>query len=695
MRISTRLLILGVFLCAPLAVAAQGLDKSAVTFVLPERESPTLQLSKVVLYSSGVGYFQHDGAVEGTANVSFQFRTDVINDLLKSLIVQDFDGGQVSTVTYDSQDPIDKTLKTFAIDLTGNPSLGQLLNQIRGEYVDVSTSTTITGSILGVESKQKRVLGTAGPALLTEEYLNLATNTGLRSIPLDLIQGITLRSAQLMTELYQALAVLATKTNAQKKSVSLHLEGNGMRRVRVGYMMESPVWKTSYRLVLDEPNTLLQGWAIVENTTDRDWHAVDLSLVSGRPISFTMDLYRPRYTHRPTVEREQHAALRPQLHEDIMAATEARQDSQQKSRSSRAIKRLRKSAPMAEAFADMSTREEQVSIFSIDQGVTAAAQGLETGELFEYTIDTPFTLARRSSAMVPIVNMPIEGTKLSIYRESVHAKHPLNGVRLRNISSLVLPQGPVTLYDDGAYAGDARLSNLAPGQDRLISYALDLNVEIATQQRTSPLDVTVVSLRKGTLFSIQTFVDKKTYTVKNRDQEEKRVLIEHPQRADWTLTVPKEPAERTRDAYRFTMRVMSDETAALTVREERIQKQTVQLTNLNSDIIMTYVNAQHMSPALQQALKQVVSLRSTLNQTKDALAQLEQRNNEITQDQNRIRENMRRLSQNSSLFARYVKKLDQQETEIERIHADIALLHEQETKQKQELDAFLLALDIK
>lgn len=694
MRIGTRLFTLAAVLCAPLTVTAQGLDENAVTFVLAEPASPTLQLSKVVLYSSGVGYFQHDGAVEGTTDVTFQFRTDVINDLLKSLLVQDFDGGQVSTVTYDSQDPIAKTLKTFAIDLTGNPSLGQLLNQIRGEYVDVSTSTTITGSILGVESKQKRVLGTTGSALVTEEYLNLLTTTGLRSIPLDLIQSITLRSKRLTTELYQALAVLATKTDSQKKSVSIRFEGEGMRRVRVGYMMEAPVWKTSYRLVLDEPAAFLQGWAIVENTTDRDWNAVDLSLVSGRPISFTIDLYQPRYTYRPTVELEQHATLRPQLHEDIMADADVAKDSRQEFRSRPDVKRLRKSAQMAEAFADMSTREERDFRFSIDQGVTAVAQGSEIGELFEYTIDQPFTLARRSSAMVPIVNMLIEGTKLSIYRESVHAKHPLNGFRLRNTSSLFLPQGPMTIYDNGAYGGDARLSNLAPGQDRLISYALDLNVEVATQQKTSPQDVTVVSLRKGTLLSTHTFIEEKTYTVKNRDQKEKRILIEHPHRADWALTVPQGPTERTRDAYRFTMMVTPDETATLTVREERVQKQTLQLTNVNSDTIIAYVNAQHMSPALQQALQQVVSLRSTLHRTKDELMQLEQRENEIAKDQNRIRENMRRLSQNSSLFARYVKKLDQQETKIEHVHEDIALLREQAIQQKQALDAFLLALDI-
>ncbi len=75
----------------------------------------TLPLAEVVLYSSGVGYFQRDGVVQGNAQVDLRFKVDNINDLLKSLVVLDFDGGRVSTVTYGSRDPLTKTLKSFGI----------------------------------------------------------------------------------------------------------------------------------------------------------------------------------------------------------------------------------------------------------------------------------------------------------------------------------------------------------------------------------------------------------------------------------------------------------------------------------------------------------------------------------------------------------------------------------------------------
>src|SRR5712691_1053872 len=278
----------------------------------------TLPLTKIVLYASGVGYFQRDGQIDGRGQVALRFKVDNINDLLKSMIVQDFDGGQVSTVTYDSRDPITRTLKSFAIDLTDNAGLGNLLWQMRGERVEVATPNLVQGVILGVETKKERV---GDQDVIEVEYLNLLTDSGLRSIPLPQVQHLQLSNAQLNAELRQALAVLAASHDTQKKTVTLAFAGEGSRRVRVGYIMETPVWKTSYRLVLsDTEPPFLQGWALVENTTDEDWQDVRLSLISGRPVSFTMDMYEPLYAQRPVVVPEVYAALRPQVYGQAMEA---------------------------------------------------------------------------------------------------------------------------------------------------------------------------------------------------------------------------------------------------------------------------------------------------------------------------------------------------------------------------------------
>ena len=131
---------------------------------------------------------------------------------------------------------------------------------------------------------------------------------------LNLLQNFTKEKMlkTLESEVKKALETLQLSHDTQKKAVSIQFAGEGKRRVKVGYVVESPIWKTSYRLVLDKKEKpFLQGWAIVENPTDEDWKDVRMALVSGRPISFQMDLYQPLYVPRPTVEPELFASLKP------------------------------------------------------------------------------------------------------------------------------------------------------------------------------------------------------------------------------------------------------------------------------------------------------------------------------------------------------------------------------------------------
>ena len=663
----------------------------------------TLPLTKIVLYASGVGYFQRDGRIDGHGQVALRFKVDTINDLLKSMTAQDFDGGQVSTVTYDSRDPITRTLKSFAIDLTDNAGLGNLLWQMRGERVEVTTPNLVQGVILGVETKKERV---DDKDVVEVEYLNLLTDTGLRSIPLPQVQQLRVINEQLNAELRQALAVLATSHDTQKKTVSLDFSGTGSRRVRVGYIMETPVWKTSYRLVLSATEApFLQGWALVENTTDEDWQDVRLSLISGRPISFTMDMYEPLYAQRPVVVPEVYAALRPQTYGQAMEAPgealkEARlqvggQMAQKRDMPGGAAETSAAPAPRAMAPKPATPAPPPAPMqLDLDQGVTAAAQATELGEFFEYAISAPVSLARQKSAMLPIVNEAIEGAKVSIYNQRVHPKHPLHGFRLRNATALHLAQGPVTVFDGGVYAGDARLEDLPPGQERLLSYAMDLKTEVEPVNEPEQRDLVTVSLRKGTLLTTQKATAEKTYNIRNRDQKPHLVLIEHPFRADWQLVAPSTATERTREVYRFAVTVDPGPGTRLRVREERPLQQSVTLSDAGPDVLGYYMRATQVSDKVKQALQRVSTLRDKLDQTVQQRRRFEQQIQEITQEQARMRENMGKLAQNSELYNRYVRKLDQQETEIDKMRKDIEALKGTEEQQRKELNDYLMGLDI-
>src|SRR5947207_3198778 len=205
----------------------------------------------VVLFSSGVGYFEHFGTVQGDGSTQLRFKTNQINDILKSLVLQDLDGGKVSTITYPSQDPIAKTLRSFQVDITNNPPLADLLNQLRGAKVTIAQTTgdKSAGTILGVEKKRKPAKDDKSPPIETA-VVNLITGAMIKSIDLDNVADISLADPQLQEELGKALNALAQARDQDKKPVQIHFSGQGERRVRLGYVVETPIWKTSYRLIL-------------------------------------------------------------------------------------------------------------------------------------------------------------------------------------------------------------------------------------------------------------------------------------------------------------------------------------------------------------------------------------------------------------------------------------------------------------
>lgn len=681
---------------------AQAHDKNAATAKLP--------LKKVVLYSAGVGFFQHSGKVKGDATVNMKFNVRDINDLLKSMVLEDLDGGRVSTITYGSKDPITKTLQTFAIDLTSNPTLGQILNQIRGEHIEIDAQQTTRGVILGVEKQTKKV-GDKGETVEIE-LLNLLTPDGMRRIPLDSIGRIRLSNAKLDAELRQALEVLALGHATDKKTVALNFLGQGDRSVRVGYIQESPIWKTSYRLVLEDGKTgFLQGWALVENTTEDDWKDVALTLVSGRPISFIMDLYQPLYLKRPTVQPELFASLGPQVYGKNMNADFD------------APVELAESAPRAaepaDAMAahDRRTRNGHGAAFARGRGMggfggslgldgatmkaetlgvtgQSMAQAAELGELFQYVISTPVNLPRQQSAMLPIVNGSVKTEKVSIYNRNVQTKHPLNGLRLSNSTDLHLMQGPITVFDEGAYAGDARIEDLQPGAERLVSYALDLDTEVVPTTKTPPEQLLEVRITKGILQLKRKYMRENEFKVKNSGKRTKKVLVEHPIEKPWELVAPKKADETSRDMYRFNVQVAPGKTTTLNVEEEQISRQAVALTNMDDGTIIYYANHRTTTPEAKKALQEVLERKSQLARVVQNKQRLESNINTISQEQQRIRQNMAQLDRNTDLYNRYVKMFSQQEDQIGELRKRIEQLTDEETGLRRALDQYLSNLTL-
>jgi hypothetical protein len=669
-----------------------------------EPAATELPLEKVVLFTSGVGFFQHEGTVSGDTAIEMSFKAENVNDLLKSMVAEDLDGGTVSAVSYASRDPITKTLETFAVNLTDNPSVGQLLGRLRGARVEIEAAAPTSGTIVGVE---KRPVATGDDRAIDKEFLTLLTPEGLRTLPLDAITRIRLADERLQREFEQALAVLALGHDNEKKAVSLSCRGHGDRRLRVGYVQAAPVWKTSYRLVLDDGETtvnagkaLLQGWAIVENTTDRDWTNVRMSLVSGRPISFVMDLYRPLYLPRPEVQPELFASLMPQLHGQDMAAAsrefeaagmEVRAAGRRLARGEAPGSPAPASAPV-DALARDGLDAEGRNRWYFGRTVESVAAGESLGKLFRYEIAAPVSIPRQRSAMLPIVAATVEAERLAIYDEAVLAKHPLAGVRLKNTTPLDLMQGPVTVFASGAYAGDARTEDLPAGSDRLLTYAVDLDVEVASRAESRPESIVTVKLVRGTLEIVRRLVRSRVIELKNSGSEPETVLVEHPLEPDWKLVAPEKPTETARDRYRFAVVAEPGQPAVLTVTEERRVTQHSVVTNLDDEAILFFASTAVTSPAVKEALAEVITRKRAIAELDQERSRREEEIRGVEEEQNRIRQNMQQLDRQSDLYGRYVQKFAAQEDRVETLRREIAELRAGEQEARRALDDRLATL---
>jgi hypothetical protein len=267
-------------------------------------------------------------------------------------------------------------------------------------------------------------------------------------------------------------------------------------------------------------------------------------------------------------------------------------------------------------------------------------------------------------------------------------------MKITNSTPLHLMQGPITVFDGGIYAGDAKIEDLTPGTERLISYALDLDTEVKPESKGHPDQLLTVKFFKGTLLVDHKARQTRTFTVKNSGSKPKKVLLEHPKTGDWKLVAPAKADDTTRDRYRFAVAAEPGKPATLDVVEERQYQQHVQVNNLDDNSIRYYMGLAITSQKVKDALAQVIKLKNELSVLSRDRQQLQNEITEIDREQGRIRQNMPQLDKTSELYARYVTKLNDQETRIETLRVQLeAKLKQQDAKQK-ELDDFLYKMDV-
>ena len=706
-----------------------------------------LPVTGVTLYTSGVGYFERGGVVDGDAAQTLLFPVGQINDVLKSLVLLDNGGGTIRPVTYGALDPVTKQLQAFSVDVSDNPDQATLLNRMRGasvtiSYADAAGPKTVTGTIVGVQTQTVSLPNGGGTT--QQSSLTLLANGALHTIPLASVTDTQINDPELRQELGAALAVVAQSRDAGKRPVTLSFAGKGRRSVLVGYLTEAPLWQSSYRLVLGK-SPVLQGWAMVQNTSQDDWNNVHLTLVSGRPISFIQDLYTPLYVPRPVVQASVLGSPTPQTYQGNLQIDQAAggrltfgapegdlvggavstdglnsgqrvdEQSRMKLQSNNQLViegATNRTFGLADTYGGRGRYTTGYTIngnqYSNSLSYTQAlvqsapkASGAELGTaLFTYKIAAPLSIGRQKSAMIPFVSSPVQAQAVSIFNPEVQAAHPLLGARLKNTSGLHLMGGPLTVFDDGAsggtaYVGDALVDDTEPGQTRLISYAVDLALDAHSENKIGKSQVFAVKLYQGNLIVKTHCEQSRLYTIKNNSDKPRLMVIEHPYHgADWKLLEPPKADEQTADLLRFDLPVAPHESRKLTVREAYPDVTTYGLLDADFDTLLVYVKNGDADPTVSAALKDIVSRRTQIADIQAKINTIDGETQSITQGQERIRNNMRELDRASALYRRYVGELDAQETRLSDLQSRKAALQTQMAQAQNALNEYVAGINL-
>ena len=672
----TKALLVTLLALAPSYAAAQA-DAAA------QFSQADLPITRLALFTSGVGYFEHEGAVTGDQELVLTVPKDEMDDLLQSLVLQDFGGGSIEPVRYSSQAPLSRLLDGYSIDVSGNVTLVNLLAQARGEQVRLDGTTVIEGVLLGVE-EQRDADGVA------RAFVTVSTATGIRRVALDEVGAVQFLDPTVAAEIDEALATIAANRDDDSATVRLRFSGDGERQVRVSYVREMPVWKSTYRLVVgEEGQGTLQGWAIVDNPTDEQLENVQLSFIAGQPISFITSLYDPVWAVRPRVETKAMGGVVPGADAGQVLPSSA--------------------ANLGRAMEDMSFMEAAMPapVAAAPQmsgaGVVGQAQSDSTATSFAYHVMEPVTIGRNESALVPIVVADVTAERVALFDQSNHARHPLHAVRIVNDTGLQLAAGSVTIYDEVGFAGNSRLPELLPEDDRLLPFAVDLELSVALETAPRSTSVTQAVIRGNVIEVTELTRHVVSITVSGTAADGRFLIVQSPAMPGFDIVEPSPAPPLSGGRARIGVAMVgadgsvpsdrsvpthlvcrSNAACTLEVVAERYDAQRLAIANLASDRIAFFLENVELSDEDRATLDLIVSLQAQLATTERAIQRTASQVQSIHTEQQRIRSNMGALDRNSDLYRRYVAELTAQEdTLAELLREQSEQLDEHESLQER------------
>ena len=671
----------------------------------------TLPLKRVAISTSGLALFEHQGTVAGNTSIQLPVRLDAVDDVLKSLVVMD-GAGQFGGVSLPGREPLAQSFRDLPFSREDLNSPVSLMNALQGAEIEITGATTIKGRLMNVVEENTTL---ESGETITRHRVSVMSADGVKTAVLENLNNVRYTEKSVQDQIDRALQAIYTNRIRDQRELTVTLKGTESRTVGMTYVQAAPLWKSAYRLVMPEGSdkAFLQGWAILENTTGIDWSNVDVTILSGAPVTYRQSLYESYYLGRPELPVKIMDRVLPRVDSGTLGSVAETNGYAEDKQAAAAPMRANKmnAVMMADSAVEMESSmaydggvaaAPAMAPLEMAQATMAIAQDAATQMVF--TFPEPVTLPAGNSMMVPFISRELPAERVWLYQPETSQGHPLAAIEMVNNGETGLPPGILTLYEQSGplkstlHVGDAEMPMVPKSETRFISYALDTKTKI-DQQTQEDRELGLLTISKGMMHQKVLWQNTTKYTIKAPAEEDRTIVIEHPRRSGWDLVKPEgvegEP-EVTDTHYRTKISVGKGESKTVALTLQRDDTETISLASMQPYDLDTRiaVMGKDIKPEIKKALLKIKELQSVIYGAQNELAQLEQQRQQIFADQGRLRENLKTVATNNELGKRYLKELNDQEDTLAKLKRDQVAIEQKLSAGQQTLSDYVSGLEL-
>lgn len=685
------------------------------------RPSATLPLKTVRLYEAGVGYFERTGKLVAGSDVSLPVPPSHLDDALKTLVVLGDDGKtRVDGIEFASTMSQDMGRALAGLPESGaSTTYADLLSTVRGATVELRTaSETVRGRLVDVvapgaadeaqcaapppPSGKGEPAAAAAPCALTKAMtlVLLSEHAEIRRFRAADVIAVRPTDPAVATRLDSGLRALApVASEAQRK---LRVMASGGAGVTLGYVAETAVWRSTYRLVFEPAadRGVLQAWVLLHNDSEEDWNKVHVDLVNGRPDSFLFPLAAPRYARRELVTPDDQLSTVPQL----LGTTVDHMWGDAIGESFGAgglglsgvgeggggrgegiglgtVGTLGKGSGVAQSGA-----LDVGNLASINQ-----ADAVESGALFRYALPSAIDLRAHGSALLPFLQRPISARRIAWFAQDHQPAR--SGVRLKNDTQQTLPAGPIAFFGDGGFAGEATLDRLKPTEVRFLAFGSDLDVELENVEHETTDDTQLLSFAEGVLTEHFLRHHHIGYRIVNKSGSGRTVYVGLDVVSNARVTgadeVDFDPKAKRAHAV---FQVEGKKEAERTVEIDEGLSRTTKLAALTARALREMGASDRVPQAQRELVRRAAAEIAEAETCRVVVPRRQADLAEYEADLSRLQGHLRALGRDAPGAAEIVRRILKLEDRVKAMHVRIAELGQEEAEHKTRAERILLGL---